>query len=291
MAINHYIKLIRPKHYVKNFFIFIPIFFSVNFTDSSLILKNIVAFIAFCLIASSIYIFNDSQDIEADKKHPKKKFRPLAAGDVTKKSALSIMFLFGTSSLIISYLLAPYAALIILLYLILNISYSLKLKHIPIVDVSSIAIGFLLRVFIGGIVTGVQLSVWLILMIFLLTLFIGFAKRRDDVMIFLKSGVKAREVIGGYNLKFLDASLVTMATSTIVFYVMYTVSAEAILKFKTNNLFITSFFVIFGVLKYLQIVFVEETGGSPTEILYKNRTIQITILSWIGTFLFFIFRT
>ena len=290
MKKNPYITLLRPSHYLKNLFILLPLFFGLRINDVHLLLKGFMAFIAFSLCASSVYILNDYIDIEADRRHPKKKYRPLAAREISIKSAwiiLIILFLLGTGT---SLALDIKVFYIILTYFVLNILYSLKLKHLPIIDVSIIATGFVLRLFVGSEATGVPLSMWIIIVTYLLALFLALAKRRDDILAFLETGDKARKSIDGYNLEFINSSMMVMASVVIVSYIMYTISAEVITKMNTNRLYLTVIFVILGVLRYMQITFVENKSGLPTEILMKDKFIQIVLVGWIVMFGVLIYR-
>jgi 4-hydroxybenzoate polyprenyltransferase len=176
-----------------------------------------------------------------------------------------------------------------LIYFVLNLAYTLKLKHYPLIDVFIIAIGFVLRVIIGGVVTEIELSHWIILMTFLLALFLAFAKRRDDVLIFEDTGICMRSGIQQYNTQFLDQTLTVLASIMIVCYIMYTVSEEVVKRLNCNYVYITSIFVVFGMLRYLQISIVKKNSGSPTKILLKDRFIQITVLLWVISFIFIIY--
>lgn len=281
---NPYIALLRPNQYLKNLFIFLPIFFALRINDVHLLLKGATAFVAVSLCASSVYIFNDYFDIEADRQHPKKKYRPLASGTVSIKSAWTILIIMFVLGLGTSLTLNIGVFYTIAAYFVLNVLYSLKLKHIPIIDVSIIAVGFVLRLFAGSEATGVPLSMWIILVTYLLALFIALAKRRDDVLAFLETGKKTRKSIDGYNLEFLNSSMMVMASVVIVSYIMYTISAEVITKMHTNKLYLTVIFVILGILRYMQIAFVENKSGSPTDILVKDRFIQFVLIGWILMF-------
>ena len=277
------IQLSRPHQYLKNFFIFLPIFFSMNITNMHLLINTIIAFIAFSLTASAIYILNDLNDIEEDKQHPKKKYRPLAAGTIQVHEALKAMILLFSIGMILMGILNLHALFILFFYVVLNIAYTFYLKNIAIIDVVIIAIGFVLRLFVGAFVTGIMLSSWIVIMTFLLALFMALAKRRDDIIIYEKTGQKMRKVIHGYNIKFLDLAMGVMATIVIVSYIMYISSVQHI-SAHTEYLYLTAFFVIIGILKYLQISLVLQDSGSPTKIVLKNRFIQLTLISWILTF-------
>ena len=235
-------------------------------------------------MASAVYILNDYRDIEDDKLHPTKKYRPLAAGSISIFQAVSLMIVFSITGFVLMGFLKLEALVILLVYVLLNIAYSFYLKHIAILDIVIIAIGFVLRLFIGSVVTGIQLSTWIVIMTFLLALFMGLAKRRDDVLIFQNTGTKLRKVVDGYNLQFLETAMAIMASVVIVAYTMYTTSSEVVTRVQSQYLYLTSVFVILGVMRYLQISFVYNDSGSPTKIVLKDRFIQVTLLGWILTF-------
>jgi len=284
MRVSNTISLVRPHQYVKNLFIFLPLFFAVRITDATLFLNAAVAFLAFSFTASAIYILNDYLDIEDDKLHPKKKTRPLAAGVITFPQAFMTMTVLFGAGITLMASVSFTAMNILLVYLALNIAYSFYLKHVAILDVIIIAVGFVLRIFVGSAVTAIPLSMWIVIMTFLLALFMALAKRRDDVLIYLETGEKMRKVVDGYNLQFLDAAMVIMASVVIVAYTIYTTSTEVITRVQSEYLYLTAFFVIAGVMRYLQIVFVEKDSGSPTRIVLKDPFMQITLIGWIATF-------
>ena len=283
------VKIMRPHQYVKNLFIFLPLFFGLQITNVDLLLNTLLAFIAFSLSASAIYTLNDFHDIDEDRRHPKKKNRPLASGAISKKNALFIMsLLFLTGCGLMAAFSLP-ALGILVFYVIMNIAYSYYLKHIAILDVSIIAIGFVLRLFVGSAVTGIQLSMWIVIMTFLLALFMALAKRRDDVLLFMDTGERMRKVIDGYNLQFLDGAMMIMASVVIVAYILYTTSAEITEKLHTDYLYLTALFVILGIMRYLQIAFVEKDSGSPTRIVLKDKFMQLTILAWLLSFVWILY--
>lgn len=282
---------VRPHQYIKNLFIFVPLFFALKITDASLLVNAIIAFIAFSLTASAIYMLNDYCDIEEDRKHPKKKHRPLASGAISKSQAMVIMVVSGGIGFaLIAIAIHSLEALAILAaYVVVNIAYSFYLKHVAILDVTIIATGFVLRLFIGSVVTDTALSTWIVVMTFLLALFLALAKRRDDVLTYLETGKKMRRVINGYNLQFLDTAMAIMASVVIVAYTIYTTSAEVVERFHSQYLYLTALFVILGIMRYLQIAFVHQDSGSPTNIVLKDRFMQITILAWVVTFVWVLY--
>ncbi|NDV96799.1 prenyltransferase [Dysgonomonas sp. 521] len=283
--IKYFLQLMRIHQWVKNFFIFLPLFFAFKMNQIPLLIADVWAFIGFCFVASSIYIVNDWNDIEADRLHPEKRNRPLALGTVSRKEALSLIFiLLAISVSVYLFILKNYVALALLLsYFVLNIFYSLKLKHIPIIDISIVAVGFVIRIFVGGVVTDTPLSRWIVVMTFLLAIFLALGKRRDDVVIYEKTGDKVRKNVDGYNTPFLNVAIVIVAAIMIVAYIMYTVSPE-VTERNGDNLYLTSFFVFVGLFRYLQIVFVEERSGNPTQIFLKDNFIRIVLILWAVSF-------
>lgn len=279
---NNIIKLLRPHQYVKNLFVFAPLLFTFHFVFNDVI-NTITVFILFSLLASSIYVINDYMDIEEDKQHPKKRFRPLASGEVSKGTAKILIISLSSISLIGAYLFNIDLFIVLCIYFVLNIAYSLKLKHITIVDIFIIATGFVLRLFAGTSVIETPLSMWIIILTFLLALFLAVAKRRDDVLLSAE-GKETRKNIDGYNLEFVNAIMVFMSGVIVVAYILYTVSGEVLNRLHTQHLYLTAFFVILGIMRYMQITFVEGNSGSPTKLVLKDRFLQITILFWLLSF-------
>lgn len=288
LRLASWIKLLRPHQYTKNLFIFLPLFFAIRITEADLLLNAVICFVLFSMIASSVYILNDFKDIEEDKKHPKKMYRPLASGEISKSQALVLMFVFITVSLGIAVSLNIKMASVLALYLLMNIGYSMGLKHIPLLDIFLIATGFVLRLLAGAVATGVELTMWIILVTFLLALFLGLAKRRDDVLL-AGEGKRTRKNIDGYNLEFVNAAMVIMASVVIVSYIFYTISPEVQEKLNSKFLYLTVVFVVLGIMRYLQITFVENNSGSPASLLLRDRFLQISILAWMLVFVFLIY--
>ncbi|MFP5212329.1 MAG: UbiA prenyltransferase family protein [Acidobacteriota bacterium] len=284
------IQLARPHQYIKNAFIWLPLFFGYKLTDPHAVLSTFWAFAAFSLAASGVYVLNDMLDVEEDRKHPQKRYRPLASGALSAKSGIVFLLLLLALSASITLLTLPMSFLYVLLaYLGLNLLYSLRLKHVAIVDVVCIAVFFVLRVIGGGIVAGVQASHWIVIMTFLLALFLALGKRRDDLLILSKSGQATRKCLDGYNLEFVSLSMVIMTSVVIVSYILYCVSPEVTKKHGTDNLYLTSFWVIVGLLRYMQLTFVEERSGSPTVALLNDYFLWAIIIGWITTFYWLIY--
>jgi decaprenyl-phosphate phosphoribosyltransferase len=233
------------------------------------------------MMSSTIYILNDYRDREEDRRHPVKKNRPLASGAASPKEALYVGLICFGISLALALAALPGACLYLLLaYLLLNIAYSQSLKHIPIVDIVCIALGFVLRIFMGGAATDIPISPWIVIMTFLLALFLALAKRRDDLLL-LDQGGQVRKAIDGYNREFISLAMSIMASVIIVAYILYTVSPEVVAKHGTHSLYISGVWVLLGLLRYLQITFVEEKSGSPTLVLIKDYLLQAIIGLWL----------
>jgi decaprenyl-phosphate phosphoribosyltransferase len=288
--IKNLIYLIRPHHYIKNIFIFLPLFFSGQFINTSQVLNGFIAFVAFSVSASAIYIFNDYMDIKNDRKHPKKKYRPLASGSIKKSSSLFLMIIFLITGIFAMYFVSINSLIILIIYIILNLLYSLKLKQISLLDIYIISLGFVLRLYVGSLAYNVELESWIIIMTFLLALFLALAKRRDDVLILDNTKTKMRKSIEGYNLKLIDGSMFVMSSVIIVAYLQYTTSLKIIEKFNNENLYLTTLFVIFGIMRYMQITLVKKKSGSPTEVILKDKIIQINLVLWISSFALIIYN-
>lgn len=279
------LRLLRVHQWTKNLFLFLPLFFGQRFLNYEDFLLVFAGFLLFSLAASSVYIINDFMDVEEDKQHPIKKLRPIASGRIKPKKALFLaVILAGTAMLSSAFLLKDFFFLL-LIYMTLNLAYSLKLKHIALLDIGIIAFGFVIRVFAGGVLVDVPISNWLIMLTFLISLLLALGKRRDDVLIFNTSGEEMRKAVKGYNLEFINYSMVFVASITLVSYIMYSISNDVILRLGSNKLYITSIFVFFGIMRYLQVVFVENQSGFPTELLLKDRFIQTTVLLWVLSFI------
>lgn len=293
---RHIIRLIRPHQWLKNIFIFTPLFFDRHANDWCYIWPCILVFIAFCLVASGIYCFNDIHDAEADRQHPTKRIRPVASNTVSIRMAYTTMGTVWIIAFILVALCSFYSGYLqkgligtLLFYIIINIAYCVKLKQIAILDVFVIATGFVLRVVAGGLATGIILSHWIILTTFLLALFLAVAKRRDDVAIYENSGIKARKNVACYNLDFLNQTIGILGSVTIMCYILYTVSYEVVERIGSHNLYTTSVFVLAGILRYMQITIVDQRSGSPTMVLLHDHFVHVCIIGWIVAFVLILY--
>ncbi len=283
-----FLRLIRAEHWVKNLFLFIPAFFGGRLFEPIVFGRAAAGFFAFSLVASAVYIFNDCFDAEHDRNHPDKKNRPIAARQIRRRWAVVIALLMLGLGLAWMLEIAPKLLIISLLYFSMNALYSVWLKHIALIDISIIGLGFLFRVFAGGAATGDSISNWLIVLTFLLAMILGLAKRRGEYLVETK-GHSFRKALEGYNLPFIDSAMVVTSTVTIVAYLMYCFSKEVIDRIGSDRVFFTAFFVILGILRYLQLTLVFNRTESPTRALLTDRFLQILLVFWAGAFAYFLY--
>ncbi len=286
------IRIVRPRQWVKNFFVFIPLFFGGQMSNTALLLDALTTFVAFSLAASSIYCLNDIVDVEADRQHPVKCHRPIASGQVSVSAAYALMAIMLILSMTVCPMLkgrSMAVGAVVLGYWIMNIAYCVWLKNFAIIDVCLIAFGFVLRILAGGLATAIEPSNWLVLMTFLLTLFLSFAKRRDDVLRMEATGKPPRKNTIRYNLTFINQAITISASITLVCYIMYTVSPEVTARFNSHYIYLTTIFVLVGLLRYIQIAVVDKQSGDPTKIILRDRFTQLVVLAWMVSFLFIIY--
>ena len=292
MNINHIIKVARPTHWLKNIFVILPVFFGGAILNTTQAISAALTFMSFSLAASAIYCLNDIIDVDADRAHNVKRHRPIASGAITIPQAYGMMTISLLASIVLMLLLPEGQAntiTVIITYFLLNVAYCLKLKEYAIIDVCIVASGFVLRILAGGFATGVQLSKWIVLMTFLLTLFLAFAKRRDDVLKMNETGRAPRKNTSRYNLTFINQAITITGTVMLVCYIMYTVSPEIIAQFGTDKLYLTSILVILALLRYLQIAVVDEKSGDPVKVVLSDPATQFILMAWVLSFLVLIY--
>lgn len=286
------LKLIRPKQWLKNVFVMMPMFFGGSLMNTQAVYAAVVTFFAYSFIASSVYCFNDIIDVEYDRRHPVKCHRPIASGAITLSQAyglMALMFFLSMATLLLLRVNMWVVGGIILFYYVLNLSYCAWLKQHAIVDVCVVAFGFVLRLLAGGEATEVTLSKWLVLMTFLLTLFLSFAKRRDDVIRMEETGEAPRKNTIRYNLTFINQAITITASVTLVCYIMYTVSPEVTARAHTEYLYLTTIFVLLGLLRYIQLTVVDKRSGDPTKIMLRDRFTQVVVLFFALSFFLIIY--
>lgn len=281
-----YLKLFRVKHYIKNILIFLPLLFSHQFKNINLILSVFIAFISFSLLCSAIYIFNDIKDKDLDSKHPKKKFRPIASGEVSVKKAYIFHFLLYFLSNMIILLNNNnnlYQLIILNIYYFINIIYSIKLKNIPIIDITCIMVGFLLRVILGCLVVNVLISSWLYLTIISFSYYLALSKRRNEM---LKIGKTTRTVLIAYNKNFLDKMMYVFLTSTIVFYSLWCANISSVLI----NLYLISIPILLLIIMQYSLIIENNSYGNPVDVIFENKLLLLTIILYsLYMFLILIF--
>ena len=284
--------LIRPQQWIKNGFVLIPMFFGGRLLNADDVIASVVTFFAFSFAASAIYCFNDIVDVDADRRHPVKCHRPIASGAVSVPTAYALMAVLALLSALLLFFLPQRAgetAGIVAFYFLLNMAYCIWLKRHAIIDVCTVAFGFVLRILAGGMACDVAVSNWLVLMTFLLALFLSFAKRRDDVLRMNETGEPPRRNTIRYNITFVNQAITITGTVTLVCYIMYTVSPEVVSRFHAPYLYLTSIFVLVGLLRYMQLTVVDEVSGDPTKILLRDRFTQAIVVAWIMSFLLIIY--
>ncbi len=273
------LKTMRPKQWVKNVVVFAPLVFDVKLTQPRYLIPTVAGFILLCLISGAVYLINDVADVENDRRHPVKRRRPLASGELSVRLAVTVAVLIIVLALPAGFLLHPLFGALLSAYFLIHLAYSFWLKHIAIIDVMLIAAGFLLRVAAGvPLVEAERFSPWLYICMMLLALLIGFGKRRHELVLLEDNANMHRRSLGDYNLAFLDQVIGIVTASTIVSYAFYTFSAPNLPANHTMMLSIP--FVLYGIFRYLFLVHVKGLGGAPEEIALSDRPLQIAVLLW-----------
>ena len=278
-----YSRLIRINNWTKNLIIFSSIFFAGEISNVLLLRDSLITFISFSFITSSVYILNDFMDREQDRAHPSKKDRPLAAGKISVAHASVTAAVLVVVGLGLIFQLSIDTFYISLFYVAIMIGYCLVFRKIALVDVGIIAIGFVLRLYVGSTVTGFPNSMWIVIMTFLLAVFIALAKRRDDINNPVIEENKTREAFNGYNLVLVDIMITVLVPIIIVTYILYCTADNNVARIG-ENLYLTSVFVFFGFMRYLQLVFVKNQGGDPIKLLYHDTGIQLALILWVSSF-------
>lgn len=281
------LRLVRPKQWVKNGFVLAAVAFTPGWWDARHFYLGALALTAFCLASSASYIWNDWRDIESDRQNPKKANRPLVVGEVSVAFALSMAVLLVSAAFAMAAFVGTMFLAVLALYVGLQVAYSTVLKGMVVLDVMVISAGFLLRVVAGGAAVNIQVSNWLLLTTGFLALFLGFTKRRQEIKQLGSNGHAHRPVLAEYNIAFIDQMNAVLAATCIVCYGLYTVAPETIHKFG-QNLILTLPFVVYGLLRYLYLVHVRNEGDNPTDVVWKDRALQVTIALWLAVFLFVI---
>jgi 4-hydroxybenzoate polyprenyltransferase len=272
------LKTMRPKQWPKNVFIFTALVFVEKLFTPSPLLKTIAAFILFCLTSSAVYLINDVVDIEKDRQHPTKRLRPLASGQLKPSAAIAAAVLIPLVTLPLSFLLDPYFGLVALAYLLTMIFYSFVLKNIIILDVLTVAAGFVLRAVAGAVVISVPISPWLYVCTTLLALFIGISRRRHELVLLAENANEHRASLDEYSLPLLDQMIAVVTSATIIAYSLYTFSAPNLPP--NHAMMLTIPFVLYALFRYLYLIHVENKGGTPEEIFLSDLPMMVTLGLW-----------
>lgn len=283
MILKEILLTLRPRQWVKNVVIFAALIFSQNLLYLPLVFRTALAFLVFCLLSGAVYIFNDLMDLDQDRLHPLKRHRPIASGRLSPQTAsisLLVIIIIATAT---AYRLGTPFLIAALSYLALFIFYSLKLKHLVILDIFSIAAGFVIRAIAGAVVISVAISHWLLLCTILLALFLGLAKRRHELVLLAEQASEHRRILAEYSPHLLDQMISVVTSSTVVVYALYTMSPETVEKFGTDNLVYTVPFVLYGIFRYLYLVHQKQEGGSPERLLFSDRYLLVDVIGWVMT--------
>ncbi len=288
--------LMRPQQWVKNLFVFPALIFSKHLFQPMYLMKSGAGFLLFCIVAGSVYIFNDLMDVEEDRHHPRKKFRPLASGRVPARTAWTCFFVFSAAGLSLSFLLQWEYGAVLIFYYVMNIAYSARLKRVVILDVMIVSLGFVLRAAAGGLVISVEVSPWLLICTMLLALFLVLAKRRHEITLMderanmlvelslatedTERAMKYRKSLDDYSPYFLDQMIGVTTASTLIAYSLYTMSSDAVKKFGGTGLVYTIPFVIYGIFRYLYLIHLKKEGGDPAKSLLNDRPLLLDIMLW-----------
>lgn len=278
------IKSLRLKHWIKNAFVFPALIFANQFTDIRAVALTISTFFVFSFTASSIYLINDVIDYEADKGHPVKKFRPIAAGKLSRTVAIIISIILGIGVLATSFIISPYLTLVVAAYILNNLLYSFYLKHVVIIDILMISFGFILRAVGGAVAIDVPISSWFLVIIFLLTLFLGIMKRRQEFLEIAKNGGKKRKVLDDYSIEMLDQMVTIVLPTVLISYVLFTFNT-----FHTQYFIFTIPLVVYGIFRYLYLVYKKNLGESPTKTLLKDLPLFLSVVLWGSLCLFLLY--
>jgi 4-hydroxybenzoate polyprenyltransferase len=271
----------RIQQWVKNFFIFAAIIFAGHLFIVRDLLLTAAGFVILSFATSAVYLFNDIIDVENDKLHPEKSHRPIPSGKLKQNTAILASMVFSILSLVGAYFVNQYFFLIVVMYQSVNVAYTLMLKKLVIIDVMTISFGFVLRVIAGAAIINVPTSEWLIICTLLLSLFLGFSKRRSELVLLDNHANSHRSVLSHYNPHFLDQMISIVTASTVMSYALYTISSETILKFQTKNLIYTVPFVLYGIFRYLYLVHKKQEGGNPTTAVLTDVPIIVNVVLWV----------
>ena len=280
----------RPRQWAKNVFVLAPLVFARQLDDPRVVGRALLAFAAFSLIASAVYLFNDIRDRDEDRRHPRKRLRPIAAGELGLTAAAAAAALLAAAALAMGLALGGGFTAVLVVYLLANLAYSLGLKRVVILDVMVLSAGFVLRVMAGGMAVRVEVSAWLILCTSFLALFLAFSKRRHELMLLAADASEQRQVLTHYSPAFLDQMINVVTAGTVVAYAIWAISPETVENFATRDLIFTMPFVLFGIFRYLYLIYQHPSERNPTEVILDDRPFLINILLWVASVVWVIYH-
>ncbi len=272
---------LRPRQWTKNFFLFAALVFSKSVFQGPLLIKTVGSFIIFCLLSGAEYLFNDLMDLKQDRIHPLKKQRPLASGKLSVLTAVIVLVILFAIGLVTSFLLSNAFGWIALIYILMMLGYTIIFKHVVILDVIIIAIGFVLRAIAGAVVIELSISSWLLVCTIFLALFLALSKRRHELILLGDDATGHRKILGEYSPYLLDQMIAVVTASTVMAYALYTTAADTVEKFGTRNLIFTMPFVLYGIFRYLYLIHQKKLGGSPEQIMIQDKPMIINILFYL----------
>jgi 4-hydroxybenzoate polyprenyltransferase len=281
-----YVQCLRPKQWVKNLVLLAGLIFSRNLFEPGMAARGLGALGIFCLLSGAIYVFNDLRDYNRDKAHPNKRSRPIASGRVSRMEAAVLGLVVAVIGLVLASMVNTSFLWVSLAYVVLQIAYSLGLKHMVVLDVLIISLGFVLRAIAGvealkDLDPGVVISPWLLVCTLFLALFLGFSKRRHELNLLEDNASQHRKTLDDYSAAFLDAMIIAVAAATLIAYAIYTIWGETVVKFGTDRLIYTVPFVVYGLFRYMYLVMLKNRGGSPSEVLLTDVPLIVDIILWI----------
>jgi 4-hydroxybenzoate polyprenyltransferase len=283
-------RLMRPRQWVKNGFVFVGLLFANAWRQPQLRFKVVLAAAAFCLVSSGVYIFNDLMDSEQDRNHERKKSRPLAAGKVSSGTAVILLIVLWIVGFGVALLVSRTVLALLLLYIVINVAYSVRLKDVVLLDVFLVAAGFMLRILAGTIGVGIPPSQWLLICGLMIALFLGFTKRRAELYASSGNGPTQRKVLDHYTPVLLDKMIVITAACVILTYSLYTMSPVTIQVHHTDALIYTVPFVMYGIFRYIYTLHTRATGSDPSQEIFRDPHILLAILGWLAVTLWLLSR-
>jgi 4-hydroxybenzoate polyprenyltransferase len=279
-----YAELVRPEQWIKNMFVLAPLIFSKELLEPGPLLTALSAFLGFCFVAGTVYIINDLADLAADRAHPVKRFRPLASGRVSRAEGFTVIVVLLVLAVFVTIDIGVRYHVMLAAYLLINVLYSLKLKEVVLLDVFLVASGFMLRVLGGAYAIDVPVSSWIVLCTMFISLLLGFAKRRGELVSSMESGVNSeRKVLSFYRIGFIDQMLTIAAAGAVITYALYTLAPATLSVFGTDKAVYTTVFVLYGVFRYLFLIHTDRSTDNPTAAVTSDLTIVATGVLWIAT--------